>query len=111
METDILLAAKQLIEQGKNPTVATIKGRLPRTVSIPVIIKVLQKISGMSLAQISALIPQSTAYTKENIIQANDNARLQQEVKRLSNELNDVKLQLNTLSQQFQQHLIKSDKT
>jgi len=111
METDILLIAKQLIEQGKKPTVATIKGRLPRSVSIPVIIKVLQKVSDMSLAQITALIPQSTVETQAVVAQETNNQHLQQEVERLSNELHQVKNQLEMLTQQFQQHLQQSDET
>jgi len=111
MEIDILLIAKQLIEQGKKPTVATVKGRLPRSVSIPAIIKVLQKVSDMSLAQITALIPQSTATTQAVVTNEDNNQHLQHEVERLSNELNRVKIQLDNLTQQFQQHLQQSDET
>lgn len=111
METDIILVAKQLIEQGKIPTVATVKGRLPRRVAIPVIIKVLQKISGMSVEQLATLVPQAITTVADLPATSDETVSLQHDVKRLSEQLQQVKEQLNLLTQQFEQHLPKSDKT
>lgn len=108
---DTILVVKQLIEQGKKPTVATVKGRLSRHIGIPVIIKVLQKTSGMSLEQLTALMPQSTSAVTRSPSTSNDTLSLQQDVKRLSNELQQVKTQLNLLTVQFEQYLLKSDNT
>jgi len=106
METDIILAAKQLIEEGKEPTVALVKARLSRPLTMPVIIMVLQKIAGLSLEKITKLLPADVIAAEEKLKeQTLTEATLHQEVTRLSNELIEVRKQLTTLTQKFETHL------
>jgi len=110
METDIILAAKQLIEEGKEPTVALVKARLSRPLTMPIIVMVLQKISGLSLAQITKLLPADVIAAQEALEQEADNEiMLQKEVVRLSNELVKIKKQLAALTKEFKAHVKKSD--
>ena len=110
METDIILAAKQLIEEGKEPTVALVKARLSRPLTMPVIIMVLQKISGLSLEQITKLLPADVIAVQNELDKEADNGiALQKEVIRLSSELVKMNKKLIALTKKFDAHIKKSD--
>lgn len=110
METDIILVAKQLIEEGKEPTVALVKARLSRPLTMPVIIMVLQKISGLSLEKITKLLPADVIAAQDVLDkEANNEVVLQKEVVRLSTELIKIKKQLAALSKKFEAHVKKSN--
>jgi len=51
METEILNLAKQLVRQGKKPTVALIRAKLSRRVAMPLIIQTLQRFDSLSAVE------------------------------------------------------------
>jgi len=109
METDIILAAKQLIEEGKEPTVALVKARLSRPLTMPIIIMVLQKISGFSLEELTKLLPADVVADQEALEQKADNEIiLQAEIVKLSNKLDEMQKQLTALTKEFKAHTQES---
>lgn len=101
MEKDIILIAKQLIKQGKNPTVATIKGKLSTPIAMPIIIKVLQKISGLSIEQLDDLVPNE----KPRLTQPKHHKALQHQINEMNLELTQIKSELSSLKTQFNQYI------
>lgn len=103
MENDIILIAKQLIEDGKTPSVANIKGKLTSPIAMPIIIKVLQKISGLSVTQLDAMLHrEKTSFTKSAIT---NKESLQSQINALTNELAQVTSELSQLKKQFHQYI------
>lgn len=99
MEKDILIAIHQLLSERRKPTVATVKSKLATSVSIPIIINVLQKTTNMNVEDVEKLLPDINLPSMKNKIEddgrgtsiAQEIAALKQELTRTQRELNDLK--------------------
>lgn len=99
MEKDILIAIHQLLSESRKPTVATVKSKLATSVSIPVIINVLQKTTNMNVEDIEKLLPDVNLPSMKNTTKNNGQttdlagevAALKQALIRTQQELNDLK--------------------
>lgn len=93
----VLCAAKQLSDEGKNPTLALIKTKLGISVAMPILIQGLQQYKSMSDADKASIktTAQINAAAKESLQQQSTDehhrvAKLEQELVQLKSELKTV---------------------
>jgi len=89
MENEIISIARQLVQQGKTPTVALVKGKLSRRVPMPILIQTLQKFDSLSASQLLEI--EHHASDKETPAQQPD---LEQQVILMRQELNTLQQQV-----------------
>lgn len=108
MEKDILIAIHQLLSENRKPTVATVKSKLATSVSIPVIIKVLQKTSNMNANDVAQLLPDMTFSSIDNPPREQEQTvDISHQVATLKQELHRTQQELEELKQWVLMHLPK----
>lgn len=108
MEKDILIAIHQLLSENKKPTVATVKSKLTTSISMPIIIKVLQKTSNMNASDVARLLPDITLSSKGNPARKQEQSvDINQQVATLKQELLRTQQELEEFKQWVLKHLPK----
>ena len=101
MEKQIIIIANQLKQQGKKPSVATVRSKLAGRVNIPTLLKVLQQFDAMSQADIDRVVADTPSHQSQKPPTAN----LQQQIEKLQQDVAGLKQQVAQLTA-----LIKLDK-
>ncbi|NRA71218.1 MAG: DNA-binding protein [Gammaproteobacteria bacterium] len=94
MEKQIIIIANQLKQQGKKPSVATVRSRLTGRVNIPTLLKALQQFDAMSQEDIDRVV----ADTPSHQPQKQPTAGLQQQIDQLQQDVAGLKQQVAQLT-------------
>jgi|GEM_PF-1914130 len=91
MENEILAIAKQLVAQGKTPTIALVKGKLSRRVAMPILIQALQRFDSLSTQERQKITTQEAptriSDSSEQTALANQVVALRQDVELLKQQI------------------------
>jgi len=95
MENEILTIAKQLVAQGKTPTIALVKGKLSRRVAMPILIQALQRFDSLSIQEQQAITTQGAPAAMSN---SSEQESLADQVVSLRQDVNELKKQIAVLN-------------